>query len=249
MVIFVSINIWVINKVQIKDASLRRFLNVGLAVGEPTCWCHQTLTFKDEKHSIGAVKEPLNLLLDSLHKRFQMASLYTIESGENERLHVHVFFLFYDSLPFDCEGWLEKFRPVVFKAWNKLNGGRLRKAANVVETHPELDSTYFIKYVETLPRDVKKGREKANWWGVRNKKLLNQHRVPVDQERLKEIMRKSKAPKYSKPRRLKPNQPEDWMPQPLLEDDPILWKSQKKPIAKRDAHSTDESLMLLAMIG
>lgn len=207
------------NKIYTSTASLKRFLNVGLALGDPVDFCHQTLTFRDAKESIAKVKIPLNRLLDSLHKKFQMVSLYAIEWGKEERLHVHILFLFYESRPSNSVHWLKKFSRVVFKRWNEINGGGLVKKANLTTRPPKgIDATYFIKEIRTLSRGLKKDRAPANWWGVRNKKMLNQHHGPVDQGKLKEIMSHLKAPKTAKAVSSNRENPIKWKPDCLLED-------------------------------
>lgn len=193
------------------------------------------------------VKEPLNFLLDALHKRFQMATLYAIEKGKAKRLHVHLLFLFYGTSPFKCKDWLAKFRPQVFNAWNKLNGGELSREANDATIPDKLDPTYFIKYVQTLPRGKKKCRELANWWGCRNKKLLIQHRVPVDQDRLKAIMKVHKALPIQK-RNSDPMNHRKWKPPVLLEDDPAYFDQFEASESDGNSRAFSE-LMLLAMTG
>lgn len=183
--------------VSVKESALKRFLEVALGLGAPVDFCHQTLTFKQEKASITEVKVPLYRLLDSVHKRFEMVSLYAIEWGKQKRLHAHVLFLFYETLPYNSKHWQKKFGSVVFKKWNQINGGALNRQANQMTRPKALDPTYFIKHIQTLPRSGRKNRAPANWWGVRNKKMLNQHRVPVDQGRLKTIMLDHKGPRNS----------------------------------------------------
>lgn len=246
------------NKEYITTASLKRFLNIGLALGDPVDFCHQTLTFKDKKESIAKVKIPLNNFLDSIHKRFQMVSLYAIEWGKEKRLHVHILFLFYESRPFNSKHWLKKFSREAFKRWNEINDRRLVKEANKTTRPKNIDSTYFIKNIRTLSRGRKKDRAPANWWGVRNRKMLNQHRVPVDQGKLKVIMSLCKAPKTAKARSSNLENLMKSKPDCLLEDthhwtDPSIAQSGRSDSTEvhsdKDVKTSNGEALLMLCVG
>lgn len=167
---------------------MERFLSVALSLGEPRNFCHQTLTFKTTKDSIQEAKKPLNRLLDNLHKRYAMVSLYAVEWSQRDRLHIHVLFLFYESPPYKGKHWLRRFSRVVYNAWNNLNQGELVRQANLTTVPKILDPTYFCKSVLVLKVGETKSRDGANWWGLRNREMLKRHAVPPDKEQIKNIL-------------------------------------------------------------
>ena len=172
------------------------------------------------------VKRPLKRLLDSLHKAYSMGALYVIEPCEKEGWHFHAYFIFYGSTPFagDRERNRELFGRHVFKLWNRINGGSLCRIANKTTAYDNLDPTYFIKQLVAIPRGKRKKRDSANWWGVRNKRLLKQNEVPLDATLFEEAMIKVKRNegKAIEESRSVSEVEKDWRPDPLYEWQPSI---------------------------
>jgi len=155
-----------------------------------------------------------------------MATLFVIEPCGKEGHHIHAYFIFYGSTPFagDRKRNRELFGRHVFKLWNRINGGSLCRIANKTTAYDNLDPTYFIKQLVAMPRGKRKKRDSANWWGIRNKRLLKQNEVPLDATLFEETMIKvkhneSKAIAESK---TASEGEKDWRPDPLYEWQPSI---------------------------
>lgn len=150
-----------------------------------------------------------------------MATLYVIEPCEKEGWHIHAYFIFYGFMPFsgDREHNRQLFGRHVFRLWNRLNGGSLCRIANKTTVHDNLDPTYFIKHLVALPRWKSKKRDSANWWGVRNRKLLKQNEVPLDDFLLEGTLAKIKCNeiKAREESRFDSGDERHWKPDPLFE--------------------------------
>jgi hypothetical protein len=230
------------------QSTMKRFLSVALSLGKPARFCHQTLTFKQEKRSIHEVKKPLNTLLDTLHKRHSMVSLYAVEWSQKHRLHIHVLFLFYESPPYNGKHWLNRFGREVFKAWNRLNQGELVRQANLTTLPEILDPTYLCKSVRVLKVGETKSRDPANWWGLRNKEMLHRHAVPADKEQIKNIVLTRK--KHKSPITEADNWADsfDWRPDPLIEDEQSNHSdSLDRYTTGRHDTAVDEEILLMLL--
>lgn len=232
-------------------------MTTALKLGTPTFWCHQTLSFKKPLDCpLEEVKRPLKRLLDSLHKAYSMGTLYVIEPCEKEGWHIHAYFIFYGFMPFsgDRERNRQLFGRHVFRLWNRVNGGSLCRIANKTTVHDNLDPTYFIKHLVALPRWKPKKRDSANWWGVRNRKLLKQNEAPLDAILLEGTQAKVKCNEVNarEKSRCDSGDERNWKPDPLFECPPVIrHKSTRKASLNNQPrlggmHGSDFVKLLLA---
>ncbi len=161
-----------------------------------------------------------------------MATLYVIEPCEKEGCHIHAYFIFYGSPPFagDRERNRQLFGRHVFKLWNHINGGSLCRIANKTTAYNNLDPTYFIKQLVAMPRGKRKQRDSANWWGIRNKRLLKENEVPLDATLFEETMSKVKhnESKAIEEGRSASEVEKNWKPDPLYEWQPSIWPKHRR---------------------
>ena len=157
----------------ISERSAKRFLKLFLGIRQPRFCFHQILTFCPCQHDARIAKTALKLLLDNLHHRFEMASLYVQELQRKGGIHYHVFFLFFDgaqlpSAPTHVERTL---RSAVFSAWRAPQGFRVIQRAN--RLYPwTLKPDYLVKQTRIVPADKVTARFDNRWWGFRNRALI-----------------------------------------------------------------------------
>src|ERR1017187_10357628 len=152
--------------------SVKRFIRFLLSINQPVFYFHQTLTSKKRIENSAEAKKLLKTFLDTLHNRFEMASLYVEERQEDGTVHYHVLFFIFDrnQLPVSEEkarGWMQK---EVFKRWNKVNGDTLSAVANRLTRHQkdQRGLEYLLKGISVRKTQ---GRT-VNWWGCRNNTLI-----------------------------------------------------------------------------
>jgi len=163
--------------------SIRRLVKFFLSINLPEFIFHQTLTFCPPLADSVAAKKQLNLLLDNIHKRFEMGSLYVEERQKNGGFHYHVQFWFFDGCSIPCyPSLLERtLRAATFAAWEKQNGNTVSQCANpFYRRKPDLD--YLIKegVIEGGKGKLESGD--THWWGVRNRKLFEQNSRQISKE-------------------------------------------------------------------
>jgi len=113
-------------------------------------------------------KVALKKLLDVLHKKLNVVTLYVEESQKRGAVHYHLFIFDYNGneLP-SSEPKAEEFvRRVVFPAWNNIHAGTLFWKANPLRVHEKNDVSlgYFLKE-KTIRSASGNGDFKTNWWG------------------------------------------------------------------------------------
>jgi len=141
---------------------------------------HQVLTFSPVTWNYTKAKRTLDLLLDNLHHRFDMATVYTTGRHKKYGLHFHAgFYFFPDSLPFYKSRMKRDFRTAVFSAWNDLQGGELEPVANEISTYK--NPSYFLKNLREVQGCKQFKGSRVQWWGYRNAKLIKKNSVPVSE--------------------------------------------------------------------
>jgi hypothetical protein len=146
--------------------SVKRFIRLFLSINQPA-WCfHQTLT---------------------LHKQFEIASLYVEERQQDGSIHYHILFFIFDRNQFPlssekAKNWLQR---EVFKRWNRINGNTLTAVANKLTLHEkDLSSlTYLTKGISI----VRTRARTVNWWGCRNKTLIRANSVQVSKAEVSHV--------------------------------------------------------------
>jgi hypothetical protein len=142
-------------------------------------------------------KRTLDLLLDNMHHRFEMATVYTAGLHKTKGLHFHAnFYFFPDSpLPFYPSRMERDFRTALFAAWERLQAGTSVHEANKMETYK--NPSYFLKNLREVQGCRRYKERRLCWWGRRNRKLIKQHSVPVSESAVDEEC----AKRWTGPRR------------------------------------------------
>lgn len=170
-------------------SSVNRFLKLALSIkGNGKC-IHQTLTFSPLVYDPIEAKKLLNKLLDTLHKKIEMACIYVMERQANQSWHFHVLFYFFDTqkMPFFESRLVKDFGRYVYKKWNDLQLGVLHRSANQTKLVSQIFWPYFIKQI-SISGSSKKERDVFVWWGLRNKALIKANSQPIDRHSIKEMM-------------------------------------------------------------
>lgn len=170
------------NVVVSSKRSIQRFIKLWLGLKETPYWYHQTLTLARQIEDFKEAKPILNKLFDALAvemgKRYEMAAVYIMGHQDTGRVHFHVVFLVYGS-PAETPGELAAIlRREVWKRWLNLNQG-LNRTGNLltIQTKPG-GLRYLLTHHLTIGQTAKENG-KPNWFGLRNKRLLQVSAIPV----------------------------------------------------------------------
>jgi hypothetical protein len=158
-------------------------LKLILGLRQPRFCFHQILTFSPPESDAKTAKRQLGLLLDNLHHRFDMASIYVEELQRKGGIHFHVLFLIFDGMALpDAPSHVERtLRSAVFNAWNTQQGGRLVQRANRLFAW-QMKPDYFVKQARVLAFAMPKDRPEKRWWGCRNRTLIRENSFAVSPE-------------------------------------------------------------------
>lgn len=164
----------------ISEQSAKRFLRLTLRIRQPRFCFHQILTFCPPQTDAKAAKRQLGLLLDNLHHRFEMATLYVQERHKKGGIHYHILFLFFDggALPSPPSHLASTLRSAAFSAWNGQQGDRLVQKANRLFAWA-FRPDYFVKQARLSPAGDDGARYENRWWGFRNLSLIKRSTSPV----------------------------------------------------------------------
>lgn len=156
-------------------------------IKEPSACFHQTLTFSPTVEQRPA-KRLLNRLLDNIHHRFEVASVYIEGEHQNGAIHYHLLLFSFAKV---SSGFERELRKALWQAWNGAQQLKLHPKANKFK-RGDLDFrdraytvTYFTKEITLADGKA----ETLRWWGVRRRDLLKQHRKPVPPEVVLEALK------------------------------------------------------------
>jgi hypothetical protein len=167
---------------KVSSKSVTRFVKLWLEIEKPDAYFHQTLTFPPPERDFASGKEAVGKLLDNLHHRFEMASLYVAGRQKLGALHFHVLSFFYSPVSPSAQAC---FKQAVWTAWQNLHAGACVRDANRFFRRDEFLSDrlrtmgYFSKEVRLL---------EGRWWGVRNYKLVRKHSRAVTRTEIKQAV-------------------------------------------------------------
>jgi hypothetical protein len=160
--------------------SVRRFLKLWRQVRAASAEFHQTLTFAVPEFDLGAAKGRLSKLLDNIHHRFTVASLYVAGLHRSGAIHFHVVFLFFSPVSAEES---EQFESAVWDAWNGLNMGKCHRNANEFR---RADFHNRLKAIEYFLKDAPV--EEKRWWGSRNNALIRDNSRAVTRAEIDETI-------------------------------------------------------------
>ena len=179
--------LYVLFKMKISRAAVRRFIYFVRGIEPAKVHLHQTLTCNPPAFDGLVAKKRIKRLLDNLHKRFQMASIYVMEAHQSGAWHFHVLFLFYpeNDLPCAPSRLNIDFRRDILTAWQRLQTGKVNPKANETNEVGEISLGYLLKSVEIAKPSEKLPRARFRWWEAWNQELLRRHKQPLDKEAAK----------------------------------------------------------------
>jgi uncharacterized protein YcfL len=127
------------NSVFTSERSIQRFIKLLWGIQNQVVMAHQTLSFGENVTDAKNAKASLKRLLDSVHKRFRIASVFVQEKQEHERqaIHFHVLFFVFDKsgLSQSAEDARQELRRYVFHCWKRIQGGNANPNANQLKLH------------------------------------------------------------------------------------------------------------------
>jgi hypothetical protein len=177
--------------VKVSKKSFCRFASVIFGLDEPAAYFHQTLTFPQKETNRRRAKNHLNRLLDNLHHRFSMISIYIEDLHDSGGIHFHLLLPLFGATPRSTESHL---RSAIWDAWNEAHGNKLHRKANPLIRR----DIYFRDRNETIYYFTKTKlllTQKApvmRWWGVRNRRLLRKHSKPVPRAKITDALERYK---------------------------------------------------------
>lgn len=120
-----------------------------------------------------------------------MGVVYVEERQRKGGVHYHALLFFFDqsNLPFAPSKMEERFRTLVFRAWNRLNDGKLWQGANKL-TVVEPDLGYLVKEARECRGRGKLAKGDSHWWGQRNGQLLANNSTEPDKKAVASEMAK-----------------------------------------------------------
>ena len=159
----------------VSQKSVDRVERLIKRVAQPYTCVHQVLTFPEQLFELSTAKGRLKKLLDVVHKKFETGTIYVFERHHSQAWHIHAMFFFFanDSAPPVVPS---SFSKAVFAEWKQIHKGKkCFSGANKSSIYPEASADYLLKSVKVGPSTK---RRSANWWGYRNKQLLDAHKGP-----------------------------------------------------------------------
>ena len=140
---------------------------------------------QDEKEA----KARLNRTLGTLHKAFEMVSVYVTEHTKKEGMHYHVGFMFFEGDEWGAaRSQLEDtIKAKAFAAWSRANNGKVVQSGNRLKLRSKNEETirYFCKEVEVSRKD-----ETATLWsGARPNPLIQRHQRGISKNALNREVR------------------------------------------------------------
>ena len=166
------------------ERSIRRLVNLFIGLEDTPYIYPQTLTFWPAEFNPTMAKRLLDALLSNLHKCFDMASIQVKHYHKTGSIHYHVLFAFWDKVPFAPSRMRAEFGSRVFKAWNKLQEGQLRRCANRMTEHESNLSA--LRYLLRRVRISKQPTKAQRWWTYRNARLLREKAQPLSRAERRE---------------------------------------------------------------
>lgn len=144
-------------------------------------WFHQTLSLGQQIEDFAVAKPILEKLFDSLEvemgKTYDMGAVYIMGHQGNKRVHFHVVFFFYGTPTEMREKLSAKLRQEVWKRWKKLNPG-LNHTGNRLTIRTKANGLWYLAGHLAVGKTAK-AKGKPSWYGVRNKRLIEAHALPV----------------------------------------------------------------------
>lgn len=163
--------------------SIRRLVQLVTCLEEPSYIFHQILTFHPPVTNTASAKGQLDALLCNLHHRFNMASVHVRHLHKAGGIHYHAMFFFWEKTPFAPSRMKSEFGTAVFNAWNKVQNGRLVRAANRNAKHPT--ACDLLKYLLRRVRVAAGPTKSKRWWTYRNAGLLKSKAVRLSRAELR----------------------------------------------------------------
>jgi hypothetical protein len=168
--------------------SILRFIKLWLGLKETPYWFHQSLTLGRQIEDFKVAKPILNKLFDALEvemaKQYDMAAVYIMGHQENGRVHFHVVFLVYGSPSETPEQLGVILRREVWKRWLSLNQG-LNRTGNLLKIQTKLNGLWYLLTNHLTVGQTAKEKGKPNWFGLRNKRLIQANSNPITEKALK----------------------------------------------------------------
>jgi hypothetical protein len=113
-----------------------------------------------------------------------MGAVYIMAHQDNGRVHFHVVFCFYGTPAETPEALAAILRLEVWKRWKKLNPG-LNHTGNRLKIRAKPSGLWYLARHLTVGKTAKE-KGKPSWYGLRNKRLIEAHALPVT---LKQVQR------------------------------------------------------------
>lgn len=162
--------------------SIQRFIRLWLGLKATPYWYHQTLTLSQQVEDFRGAKPILNKLFDALQvemgKRYDMAAVYVMGHQDTGRVHFHVVFLVYGSPAETPEELAVILRREVWKRWLNLNQG-LNRTGNLLKIQTKPGGLWYLLINHLTVGQTAKENGKPNWFGLRNKRLIQANAIPV----------------------------------------------------------------------
>ena len=150
-------------------------------------WFHQTLSLGRQIEDFATAKPILEKLFDSLEvemgKTYDMGAVYIMGHQGNKRVHFHVVFFFYGTPAETPEKLAAKLRQEVWKRWKKLNPD-LNHTGNRLTIRTKANGLWYLAGHLTVGKTAK-AKGKPSWYGVRNKRLIETHALPVTSKQVR----------------------------------------------------------------
>ncbi len=162
-------------------SSIQRFIKLWLSVKPTPYWFHQTLSLGQQIEDFAIAKPILEKLFDSLEvemgKTYDMGAVYIMGHQGNKRVHFHVVFFFYGTPAETPEKLAEILRLEIRKRWKKLNP-RSNPTGNWLKIQTKASGLWYLAGHLAVGKTAK-AKGKPSWYGVRNKRLIEAHALPV----------------------------------------------------------------------
>jgi hypothetical protein len=176
------------NLVVCSKLSIQRFIKLWLSLGETPYWYHQTLSLDRQIEDFRVAKPILERFFDALEvemgKHYDMGAVYMMGRQENKRIHFHVVFLFYGSPAETPEKLRLILRDEVRKRWKKQCPGS-NPTGNWLQTRTKERGLWYLLTNHVAVGKTAKEKGKPNWYGVRNRALIDANTVPVTDEEVR----------------------------------------------------------------
>jgi len=170
------------NLVVCSNASIQRFIKLWLSSNETPYWFHQTLSLDRQIEDFRVAKPILERFFDALEvemgKRYDMGAVYVMGRQENRRVHFHVVFLFYGTPMEPPEKLRLILRDAARKRWTKQCPGT-NPTGNWLQTRMKERGLWYLLANHVAVGKTTKEKGKPNWYGVRNRALIDANEIPV----------------------------------------------------------------------